>query len=67
MPGKSNYRSEHWDGHRLGEARIPRESIMNNLESYLQDLRARAVQGEKVQDRIRATEKRIKTLKRRVG
>jgi hypothetical protein len=40
---------------------------MNNLVAYLKDLRARAARGEKVQDRIRAVEKRIKTLKRRVG
>ena len=47
--------------------RLPPEAAMNNLVAYLQDLRARAAQGEKVQDRIRATEKRIRSLKRRVA
>ena len=61
------YRSEHWDGSLVLEATLPREAIMNNLVAYLGDLRARAVHGEEVQDRIRATEKRIKALKRRVG
>ena len=64
---KPIYRTEHWDGVGVLEVGLPRVAIMNNLVAYLEDLRARAAQGEKVQDRIRATEKRIKALKRRVG
>jgi len=46
---------------------IPREHVLNNLVAHLGDLRARAAKGEKVQDRISATEKRIKSLNRRVA
>jgi len=46
---------------------VPREAVLNNLVEYLGDLRARAAKGEDLGDRISATEKRIKTLKRRVA
>jgi len=46
---------------------VPREAVMNNLVAYLKDLRARAAKGEDLGDRIRAVEKRIGALRRRVG